>query len=300
VDTRQLAAFVEVAERGSFSQAAEALGVTQPAVSLAVRALERRLGERLLDRSGRRVEATAAGRTVLGRAQRILQLEGEIAATLAQEAETLGGTLVVGASTGPGARLLPRLLIGFHRAYPDVAVQLRIDSTQTTIDRVLARELELAVVGAERPHRSLEYEPFARDEIVLAVPAGHPFAGREVSLDELRSAPLIVQQEGSGVRALTERQLRALGVRPRDLDVVAELGLQESAVTAVEEGLGVTFTSRDSVAQKIAAGTLAEAHVAGLRAARDYVLVRSAGREPSRLADEFLAFARPRIARASV
>jgi DNA-binding transcriptional LysR family regulator len=296
VDTRQLAAFVAVVDRGSFSLAAEQLGVTQPAVSLAVRALEKRLGEKLLDRSGRRVEPTAAGRSVLGRAQRILQLEAEIATTLQEEAETLGGRLVVGASTGPGARLLPRLLVAFRQAYPDVSVALRIDSTQTVIDLVLARELELAVVGAERPHRSLEYAPFLADEIVLAVPAGHPFAGREISLDELRATPMILQQEGSGVRALMERELRAAGVRQRDLDVVAELGLQESAKTAVEEGLGVTFTSRASIRSEVALGILAEARVQGIRASRNYLLVRPTAREPSRLAEAFLRFAAAQLA----
>ena len=138
--------------------------------------------------------------------------------------------------------------MGFRRIHPEATAALRIDATQDVIDRVLAREIELGVVGAERPHRSLEYEPFAADEIVLAVPAGHAFAGRDdVTIDELRTVPIVVQQEGSGVRALTERELRHHGVRLRDLDIVAELGLQESAVTAVAEGLGVTFTSHDSI-----------------------------------------------------
>ena len=171
---------------------------------------------------------------MLGRAQRMLQLEQEITATLRSEAETLGGDLVVGASTGPGTRLLPSLLVQFHRAHPDVRVVLRIDSTQTVIDRVLERELELGVVGAERQHRSLVYEPWLHDDVVLAVPAGHPFAGRSITLEELRAAPLILQQEGSGVRSVIERELRTAGVRVRDLDVVAELGLQES----VDDGRG--------------------------------------------------------------
>ena len=297
MDTRQLAAFVAVVERGSFSIAADDLGVTQPAVSLAVRSLEKRLGARLLDRSGRQVAPTAAGRAVLIRAQRMLALEQELSETLRAEADTLGGHLTVGASTGPGARLLPRLLVGFRRIHPEATAALRIDATQDVIDRVLAREIELGVVGAERPHRSLEYEPFAADEIVLAVPAGHAFAGRDdVTIDELRTVPMVVQQEGSGVRALTERELRHHGVRLRDLDIVAELGLQESAVTAVAEGLGVTFTSHDSIRNEIALGYVEEARVKGLELRRDYVLVRPASREPSRLAEAFLAFCREELA----
>jgi DNA-binding transcriptional LysR family regulator len=246
MDTRQLAALLAVIDRGSFSLAAEDIGVTQPAVSLAVRSLEKRLGIQLVDRSGRQVEPTAAGRLVAGRARRMLQLEREIATLAQEQSSTLQGRLEIGASTGPGTRLLPRLLVGFRLLHPDVAVSMRIDATDAVIDRVLARELELGVVGAERAHRQLTYEPLSADEIVLAVPSGHPFAGREVSLDELREAPLVLQQEGSGVRSLIERELRAVGVRLRDLTVVAELGLQESACTAVEEGLGLAYGGTDT------------------------------------------------------
>jgi DNA-binding transcriptional LysR family regulator len=181
--------------------------------------------------------------------------------------------------------------------HPEATVALRIDATQDVIDRVLARELELGVVGAERPHRSLEYEPFSADEIVLAVPSGNALAGRDdVTIDELRSVPMIVQQEGSGVRGLVERELRHHGVRLRDLNVVAELGLQESAVTAVAEGLGVTFTSQESIRNEIELGHIEEARVANLELRRDYVLVRPASREPSRLAEAFLAFCREELA----
>ena len=116
MDTRQLAAFVAVVDKKSFSQAAERLGVTQPAISLQIRSLEDRLGRRLLDRSGRRVEPTEAGLVLYKRAQRMLQIEEQLEEELAQE-ETgeLHGTLAIGASTGPGGRLVPLLLCEFQR-----------------------------------------------------------------------------------------------------------------------------------------------------------------------------------------
>ena len=224
MDTRQLAALCAVVERGSFSQAAESLGVTQSAVSQAVRALEQRLGVALIDRSGRRAEPTPEGRAVMARAQRILALERDMIRVAQEEADVLRGRLAIGASTGPGARLVPRLLIGFRRLNSEVEVALAVGATQDIAQRVLAHELELGIVGAEKPHRSLVYEPFRADEIVLALPPGHPKAGGELSLEELKREPLVVQQEGSGVRAIVEAELRRLGVRPRDLNVVAELG----------------------------------------------------------------------------
>jgi DNA-binding transcriptional LysR family regulator len=183
-------------------------------------------------------------------------------------------------------------LIGFLRDNPEVEVALEVGATQDIAQRVLAHELELGVVGAEKPHRSLVYEPFRADEIVLALPPGHPRAGGELSLEELAREPLIVQQEGSGVRAIVETELRRLGLRPRDLNVVAELGLQESSQTAVEEGLGATFTSLAAIERELELGLMTAARVTGLSLRRDYVVVRQAAREPSRLAAAFVAYCR--------
>src|ERR671936_828867 len=142
MDTRQLAAFCAVVERESFSQAAARLGVTQPAVSLQVRALEKRLGKQLLDRSGRRVVPTEAGMRLYRGAQRLLQLEEQLLADVA------------GPADGP-----------------------------------LAGRLEIGIVGAALRRRSVDFEPFFSDEVILVCPPGHPFAGSTVSLEQLAEAP---------------------------------------------------------------------------------------------------------------
>ena len=296
MDTRQLAAFCAVVERKSFSQAAERLGVTQPAVSLQVRSLEKRLGRKLLDRSGRRVEPTEAGLALYRGAQRMLALEGQLIEELdAGEEGELGGTLEVGASTGPGSTVVPVLLCECQRENPGVAVSLSISDTQSVVDRVAERELELGVVGAARRHRGVVFEPFFRDEVVLACPPGHRFAGRSVSLEELREEPLIVMQEGAGVRQVIEDELRRAGTRLRDLEPRLELGLQESVKSAVAAGHGVTFISRTAIEADLAAGTLVTARVKGLEPSREISLVRSAGRSPTRAAEAFLEFARERL-----
>src|SRR5437870_5198174 len=229
MDTRQLAAFCAVVERKSFSQAAERLGVAQPAVSLQVRSLEKRLGRRLLDRSGRRVEPTEAGLALYRGAQRLLALEGQLLEELeAGEEGELGGTLEVGASTGPGSTVVPALLCEFQRENPGVAISLSISDTQTVVDRVAQRELELGVVGAARRHRQVAFEPFFEDEVILACPPGHRFAGRTISLEELRAETVILMQEGAGVRQMIEDELRKQRLRLRDLGFHLELGLQES------------------------------------------------------------------------
>src|SRR5262249_21012945 len=296
MDTRQLAAFCAVVERKSFSQAAERLGVTQPAVSLQVRSLEKRLGRQLLDRSGRRVEPTEAGLALYRGAQRMLQLEEQLVEELEAEAGgELSGTLAVGASPGPGSTVVPVLLCEFQRAHPGVAVSLSISDTQSVVEQVAEREIELGVVGAARRHRGVVFEPFFRDEVVLAVPPKHGFANRTITLEELREEPLVVMQEGAGVRQVIEDELRQAGVRLRDLEPRLELGLQESAKAAVVAGYGVTFISRAAISADLAAGTLATARVKGLDPARDISLVRSAGRSPTRAAEAFIEVARARL-----
>src|ERR671936_2144631 len=296
MDTRQLAAFCAVVERRRFSQAAEGLVGTQPAVRLQIRSLEQRLGRQLLDRSGRRVEPTEAGRRLYAAAQRLLAAEEQLLEDLAADDEgALSGTLELGASTGPGGTVVPVLLCEFQAQHPDVDVRLTVSDTQTIVDRVADRELELGIVGAGRRHRGVTFEPFFRDEVVLAVPASHPFAGTTVSLEQLRTEPLIVMQEGAGVRQVIEDELRKAGARLRDLDVRLELGLQESVRSAVLAGHGVTFISRLAIEADLAAGTIATARVRGLDPAREIFLVRASGRSETRAARAFLTFAHERL-----
>jgi DNA-binding transcriptional LysR family regulator len=297
MDTRQLAAFCAVVERASFSQAAEQLGVTQPAVSLQIRSLEKRLGVQLLDRSGRRVEPTDAGRRLYRSSLRLLAQEEQLLAELGEEAEgELTGRLELGASTGPGGTVIPVVLCEFQQRHPEVHVALTVSDTQRIVEEVARRELELGVVGAARRHRGVVFEPFFRDEVVLAVPRGHRFADRTVSLEELRGEPLVLMQEGAGVRQMIDDELRAVGVRLRDFDVRLELGLQESARTAVLAGFGVTFISRSAIEADVSSGMIAIARVAGLDASREISLVRASGRAETRVAQAFVDFARNRLA----
>ena len=296
MDTRQLAAFCAVVERKSFSHAAERLGVTQPAVSLQIRSLEQRLGRQLLDRSGRRVEPTEAGRRLYASAQRVLAAEEHLLEELdADDEGAITGTLELGASTGPGGTVVPLLLCEFQEQHPDMGVRLTVSDTQTVVDRVAGRELELGIVGAGRRHRGVAFEPFFSDEVVLACPAEHRFAGNTVSLDDLKGEKLIVMQDGAGVRQVIEDELRKVGMRLRDLDVRLELGLQESVRSAVVAGHGIAFISRLAIEADLAAGRIATARVRGLDPVREIFLARATGRSETRAARAFVAFAQGRL-----
>src|SRR5437867_3442618 len=198
-------------------------------------------------------------------------------------------------STWPGGTVLPVVVAECQQLHPGVHVALSVSDTQRVIEQVARREVELGVVGAVRRQRGVVFEPFFRDEVVLAVPRGHRFADRKVTIEELKGEPLVLMQEGAGVRQVIEDELREIGVRLRDLDVRLELGLQESARSAVIAGHGVTFISRLAVESDLAAGRVATARVRGLDPVREIFLARAGGRSETRAARSFIAYAREHL-----
>src|SRR5438067_235758 len=144
-------------------------------------------------------QTTEPGLRLYRSAQRMLQLEEQLLADVpGEEDAAIRGRLEIGASTGPAAIVLPHLLCEFQRQNPEVKVDLAVFDTQTVVSLVADRELELGIVGAARRHRSVSFEPFFTDEVILACPPGHPFAARTVSLDDLKDGPLVLMQPGAG------------------------------------------------------------------------------------------------------
>ena len=292
MDLRQLATLRAVVEHGSFSAAAIALGISQPAVSGQIRSLEQRVGQRLFDRAGPRVSLTEAGRTVERYARRFADLESELDAAVSGLGSEVAGRLEIGSSTGPGEVLLPRLLGAFARLHPAVIVRLQVHDTQTVCDLVASGEIELGVVGADRPQRGLIFAPFMRDELVVIALPDHPLAGRgEVGLGEILTFPMVLQQEGSGVRLTLEAAAKAKGLHLLTGPASLELGLQQSAKAAVLDGLGITVISRLAVERELADGSIVAVTIAGDALARDFSLVRRSGRTSSTRAEAFVAFA---------
>lgn len=291
MELRHLALFCRVVELGSFSLAAQEMGITQPAASQQVRGLEEHFQARLLDRGGREVTATDAGQVLYRHARHMLDDFEDAGREIDDLSELLAGRVDVGASTGPGEHILPTLIADFRARHPRVQVSLRVTDTREVIEQVLARDLELGVVGAVTHERDLVVQRLARDEVVMVCRADHPWAGRDdVTLDELRSAPLVVQQRGAGIRDVVERQLRERGIREDDLDLVFEMGLNESVKNAVMAGAGITYLSKYAVANEVAAGTLSVARLQDFHIERYFSLVYSRRRSLSHAATAFVDY----------
>ncbi|MDH3225863.1 MAG: selenium metabolism-associated LysR family transcriptional regulator [Thermoleophilia bacterium] len=293
MDLGHLLTFRIVADRGSFSRAAQELGLSQPAVSNQIRTLEARLGQRLLDRGGRSVEMTPAGEVVYQAALRMLEQQDRLRHDLANISEEVSGRLAIGSSTGPGELLLPRLCAEFSRLYPDVQLALEVHDTQAVCERVLAGRVEIGFVGAARAQRGLAFEAVITDELVLAAPADHLLASRKsVSVEELADIPMLVQQQGSGVRAVVEDALAQKGTSRGPHSVAMEMGLQQSVKAAVLDGLGVTVISRSAIARELEQGALVAVSIVDPPLTRDFHAVWRDGRTLSRASAAFLDFVR--------
>jgi DNA-binding transcriptional LysR family regulator len=291
MDLRHLKLFCLVVDLHSFSLAAEEVHITQPAASLQIRSLERELGTRVLDRSSREIIPTDAGEVLYRYAKQILELDEQSRIEIGNLGDLLGGRITVGSSTGPGEHILPTLIARFREQWPRVEISLRVTDTSEVIDRVLDRELEVGVVGALAHSKELVARPLARDEIVFICAPDHPWAARgEVGFDEFLREPLIVQQTGAGIRAVFDDNLRQRGIRPTELNIVLEMGLNESAKHAVMAGAGVSYMSKFAVRTEVEHKTLAVVRVKDFRILRDFYFVHSRHKVLSSAAQAFLEY----------
>jgi DNA-binding transcriptional LysR family regulator len=286
----QLETFARVATVGNYTRVAEELHLTQPGVTQQVHALESHFGLRLVDIVGRRPVLTDAGRFLAARAADLLGNVATLEREMAEFAEVRGGDLYLGATLTIGAYALPALVARFAAAYPRVAVRVEIANTALMAARVRCGVLSLALVEGPLEDPTLEIRPFQEDRLLLVVPPGHRFAGRQrVAPRELAGESFIWREHGSGTRALAEAGLTAAGIRPR---TVLELSSGEGVARAVELGLGVAILSQLVVERAVAAGCLSTLEIEGLDLERTFRLVYVRGRTLSPAARAFVAIAR--------
>jgi DNA-binding transcriptional LysR family regulator len=291
MDLRQLEIFVKVAEFKSFSKAADALFLTQPTVSEHIRTLEQELGVRLLDRLGRGAEVTRAGQLLFTHATRILQLQREARQAMDQFQGKLAGELAVGASTIPGEYVLPPLLGRFRDKFPDISVTLLIADSRQVVDWVADGKVELGVVGGRLGHRSVDFRELMPDEMVLVVPATHPWQGRDhVEAAELSGQPLLLRERGSGTRAAFEAALTEAGLDLGNFRVVGEMGSTQAIKQAIKAGVGVSVLSRRAVEEECRSGLVWALTVRGLSIPRSFFVVTHRDRSRSPLGEAFRAF----------
>lgn len=289
-----LRAFLAVVRHRHFTHAAEELYLTQPAVSQQVKALEASVGAKLLDRVGRRIELTEAGKVFEQQARAILA-QVELAREAVQALTGLERGLVrIGASTTPGIYLLPCVIGEFRARYPGVGVTLELANTLHVEQMILDNAIDLGFVGAHLATREVARTPFLEDELVACVGALDPLAKRgRASRRELAGREFVVREKGSATRRLTEEWFRRHRL---ELRTGLELASPEAVKRAVAAGLGATVTSRFSIGWEARHGLLVPLRVPGLPIRRQLSLIRRKDKTPSQAMEAFLALARELLA----
>ncbi len=291
MDLRQVEIFYHVAKHLSFSKAADALLLTQPTISGHIKTLEANLDLILFDRLGREVSLTRAGDMLYSYAKRLLATKVSALQALQELQSGLSGELVVGGSSIPGQYLLPRVLGKFRPQYPSITIVLSITDTMETLERIVRGDLELGIVGAVVPHAQVAFHPFIEDELVLALPAGHPWATRStVPLEALSGEAFIQRERGSGSRLVVEQTLAKAGLEPSRLNVVAEMATTEAIKQGIKAGLGLSLISGLALEDEIRAGSIATVRIEGVTFRRHFSIIRHTGRVLSPLAQTFERF----------
>jgi DNA-binding transcriptional LysR family regulator len=284
---RQFEVFLAVAKAGSFRVAAEAMHLSQPALSQHVAEMERELGTRLFDRLGRKVALTEAGRVLEDHAHRLFASLASAREAVADLSGLKRGSLVLGASTTPGIYVLPGIIAVFQEKYPGVALSLRIANSALIEEQIRRNELDLGVVGGH-PLRLGEECVAAGllDELVLIVPPSHPWARRrEIQPSLLEAERLLVREEGSATRQVTERALQRAGGH---IKASMELGHTEAIKQAVMAGLGIAFVSIHAIRGEVAVGRLRAVRLKGLRIQRHFHIIHNEARTLSTSARAFI------------
>ncbi|OGA24075.1 MAG: LysR family transcriptional regulator [Betaproteobacteria bacterium RIFCSPLOWO2_02_FULL_67_19] len=293
---RRLQVFHAVAKHLSFTKAAEALFMTQPAVTFQVKQLEEHFNTRLFERGHGRNSLTPAGLMVLEYAEKILTLSAELDLRLKEMTGEVGGLLLVGASTTIAEFLLPQVLGDFKSKYPKVQPRLAVANSETVENRVAEHTIDIGFIEAPSHRDSVVTDICCEDELQAVCAPSHPLARlKSATPKQLVQYPFISREAGSGTREVIDQYLQASGVAPDALNVVMELGSPEALKGLVATGLGFTILSRAAVVKETRLGQLVRVPLAP-RLIRNFSVVYPKEKFRSRLVNTFVQFAKERLA----
>jgi DNA-binding transcriptional LysR family regulator len=285
----RLTVFRAVAEHLNFRKAAEHLLLTQPAVTLQIKALENDLGVRLFDRSANRVSLTSQGAILLRYAEKMSKLASEAERNLSSPDGQFAGELSLGVSTTIAQYVLPRLIGAFLEEHPRVQLSLQSGNTEQVVHALVEGKVSIGLIEGPARHRGIRAQPFMRDELVPIASAN--FAPVHLSAPQFLSSTLLMREQGSGSRRVVESALAKAGFKLKSFKNVMNLDSTESIKSAVEAGLGIGFVSRLAVLKELELDAIKVVSIRGLTIARHFSLVTRSGPELSGPPDAFRLFA---------
>ncbi|MBI5848207.1 MAG: LysR family transcriptional regulator [Nitrospirae bacterium] len=269
MDIHQLRVFLSVFKHRSFTRASEELHLSQPTVSDHIRSLEDELGCILFDRLGRTIRPTKEAGVLFIHASEIVERITHLREAVGNVKKEIAGELVIGASTIPGTYLLPPVIAGFRKEYPSAFFQVIVADSGEIMEKMLAHELILGIVGTKSSHKELTAHVLLDDElIVVAAPS---FSHRKIMpLRSLIDFPMVLREEGSGTRKEMERCLEDKGISIDELNVAGYFSSTDAVKQAVKAGMGLSILSRYALQEELKHQTLREVAIAGLEMKRRF------------------------------
>jgi DNA-binding transcriptional LysR family regulator len=293
---RRLQVFHAVAKHLSFTKAAEALFMTQPAVTFQIKQLEEHFNTRLFERGHGQISLTDAGKVVLDYAERILGQSNELEARLKDMTGQVAGLLLIGSSMTIAEYLLPQVLGEFSARFPSVAPRLLVANSEQVQNQVLEHSLDVGFIESDSQPPSLVTEVACEDELLVVCAPSHPLAQHKSVKPELLPQHAYLSREpGSGTREVTDHYLQKIGFPPDSLQPVMELGSPEALKGMAATGRGFAIMSRATVVKERQLGLLVGVPLAP-RLVRNLSVVYSKQRFQSKLVSGFVAFAKERLA----
>ena len=289
MNLKQLEAFVQVSESGSFSKAAKELFLTQPTISAHISSLEKELNVRLFIRNTKEVSLSDDGKDLYRYAKQITDLEKAIEERFYMDSDDGKHVITIAASTIPAQYLLPKVLMCYRERYPKEQIKIMETDSSEVVTQVVDHMVDVGFTGTVLEKKHCKYIPFYKDELAVITPDTPEYRilkeQNRDDIDWIKRKPLILREEGSGTRKEAEKQWKKAGISMEALDIVASIANQETIKKSVKQGMGITVLSR--LAAEDEDGLLIFP-IPGADEGRDINLVYNKNYQMTRSADRFI------------
>lgn len=292
MNLKQLEAFVQVAEGGSFSKAAKELFLTQPTISSHISSLERELNARLFVRNTKEVSLSEDGIKLYKYAKQMLDLQREIEVTFGMDEEGESHAVTIAASTIPAQYLLPEVLTRFSERYPQEQIRIQETDSSKVVMQIVDHRVDIGFTGTVLEKKHCKYIPFYKDELVIITPNTPKY--QELAQEDptdiswIKKEHVIMREEGSGTRKEAELQLKGAGVKFAGLDIIASIENQETIKKSVRQGMGISILSKLATADEVANGEILAFPIPNSDEGRDINLVYNKNYQMTRSAERFI------------
>lgn len=292
MNLKQLEAFVQVAEGGSFSKAARELYLTQPTISAHISSLEKELNVRLFVRNTKEVSLSDNGKDLYKYAKQMVDLQGKIEEHFGMRKDSGKHCITIAASTIPAQYLLPKVLMCFNEKYPEEQFKIKETDSAQVVTQIVDCMADVGFTGTVLEKKHCKYIPFYKDELVIIAPNMEKYRRIQEEcpndISWLEREHVIMREEGSGTRKEAEKQLRSAGVNMADLEIIASIENQETIKKSVRQGMGVSILSRLAATDEAKAGQMLIFPIPGADEGRDINVVYNRNYQLSRSAERFI------------